>query len=121
MIRWIIVGLLALAAARTARANDWPEWMGPDRDGVWRETGIVAKFPRGGPKVTWRTPVGPGYSGPSVAGGRVFVMDRKPALDAEGKPVKGDRSGTPGAERVLCLDAATGKQIWVHEYDCPYT
>src|SRR5205823_749538 len=96
----------------------WPEWMGAKRDGVWREDGIIDKFPEGGPKVRWRQPIGPGYAGPAVAGGRVYVMDR-----GTDKLVLKDafaRTAMPGTERVLCLDAMTGKQIWKHEYDCPY-
>ena len=41
----------------SALADDWPQWFGPEHDGVWRETGIIDKFPDGGPKVLWRTPV----------------------------------------------------------------
>ena len=114
----LAVGVLVPGAGR---ATDWPQWLGPKRDGVWRETGILAKFPPGGPKVLWRTPVGSGNSGPAVAGGRVYVMDREPALDATGKPVRAGSNGSPGKERVLCLSAADGKLVWKHEYDCPYT
>src|SRR5262245_42576056 len=66
----------ALAVSAAARAADWPRWLGPQRDGVWRETGVLDKFPEGGPKLRWRTPVGGGYAGPAVADGRVYVMDR---------------------------------------------
>src|SRR5688572_10785058 len=59
------------------RADDWPQWLGPKRDGVWREGGLVDKFPAGGPVVRWRAEIGPGYTGPAVAGGRVYVMDRQ--------------------------------------------
>jgi outer membrane protein assembly factor BamB len=48
-------------------------------------------------------------------------MDRQPTLDADGKPVLGGPKGSPGKERVLCLNAADGKPIWTHAYDCPYT
>src|SRR5262245_21932461 len=57
-------------------ADDWPQWLGPKRDGLWRENGILAKFPRGGPKVLWRTPIGGGYAGPAVSGGKVYITDR---------------------------------------------
>ncbi len=110
-----------VCSAGTARADDWPEWLGARRDGVWRETGLVAKFPQGGPKVLWRAPLGAGYSGPAVAGDRVYVMDRRRPLGPDGKPVRPSRSGIPGDERVACLDAATGKVVWEHKYDCPYT
>ena len=49
-------------------ADDWPQWLGPDRASEWREKGIVEAFPDEGLKVKWRTPVGLGYSGPAVAG-----------------------------------------------------
>jgi outer membrane protein assembly factor BamB len=94
--------------------------MGPRRDGVWREKGLVAKFPPGGPRVVWRVPIAAGYSGPAVAGGRVYVMDRERPTGPDGKPARPTRQGIPGKERVLCLDAADGKQVWKHEYDCPY-
>ena len=71
----ILLGLLIVLAARPVRADDWPQWLGPKRDSVWHETGLVDRFPPGGPKVLWRVPVDGGFSGPAVAGGRVYVMD----------------------------------------------
>src|SRR5437867_1575687 len=85
-----LLGLLGLATG-ALRANDWPQWLGPKRDGVWRETGLIDKFPPGGPHVLWRTPIGTGYSGPAVADGRVYVMDRLRPLDASGKPARATR------------------------------
>jgi outer membrane protein assembly factor BamB len=107
--------------AGTARADDWPQWLGPKRDGVWREGGIVEKFPPGGPPVVWRVPVGGGYAGPSVAGGRVYVADY---LTGEGVklPESGfDRGRGTGRERVLCLDEKTGKELWSDGYEVAYT
>ena len=104
-----------------ALADDWPQWHGPQRDGVWRESGILEKFPPGGPKVLWRTPVNRGYAGPSVVADRVYLMDRK-ALDTREARAQAARSGNkPGNERLLCLDATTGKILWEQSYDCPYT
>src|SRR5262245_35596998 len=111
---------LALCLPAFASADDWPQWFGPKRDGVWRETGLVSSFPKDGPKILWRAPLGTGYSGPSVVGTRVYVMDRIRAKAADGKPAKVTRDGVPGVERVVCLDATTGKEVWKHEYDCPY-
>lgn len=109
------------SAPARSETHDWPQWRGPVRDGVWRETGLVEKFPPGGPKVKWRTPIEAGYSGPAVAAGRVYLMDRQRAKDAAGKPLRPTMDGIPGNERVLCFDAAGGKSIWTHAYDCPYT
>ncbi len=102
-------------------ADDWPQWLGPQRDGVWRETSIVEKLPTNGFKFRWRTPIGGGYSGPAVVNGRVYVMDRQLATGATKATNAFDRSAIRGTERVLCLNEADGKTLWQHEYDCAYT
>lgn len=104
----------------SASADDWPQWLGPQRDGVWRETGIVKKFPAGGLKPLWSAPVAQGYSGPAVAAGKVFVTDW--VRDAKVKPPASafSRAALPGKERVLCLNQGDGKLIWKHEYECNY-
>jgi outer membrane protein assembly factor BamB len=98
---------LPLLLAAAARADDWPQWRGPNRDGVWAETGVLESFPPGGLKVRWRAPVGPGWSSPVVAKGRVYLTDselRKPRA----------------RERVHCFDQATGKPLWTLAYDVTY-
>ncbi|HTI68491.1 MAG TPA: PQQ-binding-like beta-propeller repeat protein, partial [Candidatus Limnocylindria bacterium] len=60
------------------------------------------------------------YSGPSVTGGRVFVMDRLVPTDAPKPKSPFDATRIPGNERVLCFDEADGHLLWKHEYDCPY-
>jgi outer membrane protein assembly factor BamB len=110
---------LLLAPLAAAAADDWPQWLGPGRAGVWRETGIIEKFPAGGPKILWRTPINGGYSGPAVAGGRVYVTDFVRA-SGEAKNDFDSRSAVAGKERVLCLNASDGSLLWKHEYDCPY-
>src|SRR5262245_2521511 len=111
---------IVLFATAAVRAEDWPQWMGPNRDAVWQETGILQRFPPKGPTVLWRTPIKAGYSGPAVAGGKVYVMDYVTDVDFRTKSDPGSRPKIQGSERVLCLDARTGKEIWKHEYDCPY-
>lgn len=120
-----IVPMALLAASSVnlipvaSHADDWPQWLGPKRDGVWRETGIIDNFPPAGPRVLWRTLIGAGYSGPSVAAGRVYVMDR--ILDGGQAPGDGPKRRPPnGKERVLCLDASDGRILWEHAYDCNY-
>ena len=108
-------------SAGFAVADDWPQWLGPKRDGVWRETGLIESFPKGGPKVVWRTPIAGGYAGPAVAGGKVYVTDRVLAKGAKNPDDPFDlKNKIASTERVLCLDQKTGKELWKHEYDCPY-
>jgi outer membrane protein assembly factor BamB len=90
------------------RADDWPEIRGKGRLGLWNETGILDKFPEGGLKVLWRTPVHAGYTGPSVANGRVFLMDYL------------ETSYLRGTERALALDEKTGKILWTREWPASY-
>jgi outer membrane protein assembly factor BamB len=80
----------------TIAADDWPQWRGPRRDGVSKETGLLKDWPANGPRLAWRiNGTGDGYSSFAVAGGRLFTL--------------GARQNT---EYVFAFDAATGKKIW---------
>ena len=94
----------------TAEADDWPQWRGPTRDGVWHETGVLTRFPAKQIKLRWKAEVSSGYSGPTVSAGRVYVTDRLVEDDDE----------TKQRERVHCFDWRSGKRRWLHTYDCPY-
>ncbi|MFM8579105.1 MAG: PQQ-binding-like beta-propeller repeat protein [Planctomycetaceae bacterium] len=102
-----------------SHGDDWPQWRGPKRDGVWRERGIVLSIPADGLPVVWRTSIKGGYAGPAVADGRVYVADYD---RGEGSLTNdpGSRTELSGRERLLCLDADSGRLLWKHEYDCPY-
>ena len=115
-----LTALLVMTFFSTARADDWPQWLGPRRDSIWREPGLATAIPAAGLPVKWRVPVAGGYSGPAVAAGRVYVMEY---VAREGELVNGpnERTLRAGTERLLCLDAATGRLLWKHEYDCPYS
>jgi outer membrane protein assembly factor BamB len=117
--RFLMV-LCLQAVTLAGLADDWPQWMGPHRDDIWRERGVVQSFPTNGPPVVWRAPIDGGYSGPAVVGSRLFVLDRPTGTSQA--PVAGESAPpkAPKSERVLCLDAATGKTIWEHSYPCPY-
>lgn len=122
MKRLLALAIL-LAFSNRLWAEDWPQWLGVRRDATWRETGLIDKFPEGGPKVVWRAPVSAGYSGPAVANGKVFVTDRVLAEGAKNHTElfpQRPKAGIPGQERVLCFNEADGKLLWKHEYDCPY-
>lgn len=115
--KWIRRGVALLALtlfldpAGSASGEDWPQWRGPHRDGVWRETGIVDRLPEGELPRRWTAAIGSGYSGPTVAEGRVYAMDRQVDV-VEGKERE--------FERVLCFDADTGDLLWQHRYEAPY-
>jgi outer membrane protein assembly factor BamB len=100
--------MVALFASSVAFAEDWPEWRGRGRTGVWNETAILTTFPATGLKVNWRTPIRNGFSGPAVAAGRVFVTDFA------------KQQGNRGVERVLCFDENTGKTLWTREWGADY-
>jgi outer membrane protein assembly factor BamB len=110
-----------LLVAPALPADDWPQWLGPKRDGVWREKPPGEKFPAGGPKAEWRAEVGIGYAGPAVADGKVFVPDRRLAKGQKNPENPFGRSAVGGSERILCLDEKTGKELWKHEYPCEYS
>ncbi len=116
-MKWLT--LLCIAAS-ALHADDWPQWLGPKRDGVWREGRILEQFPADGLKVRWRTPINAGYAGPAVAAGKVYVIDRSLHPKAAGPSDAFKRGQVPGTERVLCLNEADGKMLWQHEYDCSY-
>ena len=105
--------------AGRAVADDWPQWMGPERDGIYREQGIVDRIPEGGLPVLWRVPIAGGYSGPAVADGRVFVTDYV-ATSGTSTNNPGGRDQLQGSERILCFDATSGDELWKVTYDRPY-
>src|SRR6059058_4389855 len=86
-----------------ARAADWPQFLGPTRDGHSAETKLNWDWPKGGPPVVWTKDIGTGWASPVVAGGKLFLFHR----------VKDD-------EVLQCLDPATGKQEWVSAYPAKY-
>ncbi|HIG56883.1 MAG TPA: dehydrogenase [Candidatus Latescibacteria bacterium] len=102
----ILCPLFAILTATGALADDWPQWRGPQGDGVWRETGIIDALPDSGLTARWRMPIASGYNSPTVAEGRVYVMDRLT------KPKQ--------IERVHCFDAASGEALWSYEYARDY-
>ncbi len=86
----------------TAHAGDWPNWRGPNYDGISNETGWTTNWPQGKPKVLWNTHVGTGFSSIAVSNGRAYTMGNIDDRDV-----------------LYCFDAATGDKIWEKSYDCP--
>lgn len=111
---------LLLTLAFDLRADDWPQWLGPRRDGFLRETNLLNQFPATGPKVRWRVPVRGGYAGAAVAQGKVFVTDYQQSPGTAAPKDAWDRKVRQGTERVLCFNEADGKLLWSHEYEVNY-
>ena len=102
----LLIAFISAIFVCNGKADDWPQWRGADRDGKWNEKGLIEKFDGPEIKRKWSVKIGAGYTGPTVAEGRVFVMDRL----TEPKQV----------ERVWCFNEKDGTKIWSHEYDCEY-
>jgi outer membrane protein assembly factor BamB len=103
-LRTALVLFLAVSAGQPAMAEDWPCWRGPHRDGISRETGLLKPWPPSGPRQLWRAELSGGFSSVVVADGRLFTQTKE-----------------KNQEVVVCLDAATGKDLWRYRYDCDYS
>src|ERR1700680_3869254 len=84
-------------------AGDWPQFLGPTRNGVYTGPAIATAWPAAGPPVVWRKDVGEGFAAPVVAGGKLILFHR-----ANGKEI------------IDCLDAATGNKVWSFDYPTNY-
>lgn len=100
---WWGVVLIAATFSLAASAADWPQFQGPNRNGISPETGLARTWPASGPRVLWTTKVGLGFAGPVVRDGQVYILDR-----------------VENARDVLrCLSLDTGKELWRYAYNAP--
>jgi len=95
--------IAAIILSAASHASDWPQFLGPTRNGVSGESNLVEHWPNDGPPVIWKKAVGHGFSGPVVANGQLILFHRL-----------GDQ------ETVDCLDSHTGKPIWTSAYPTSY-
>lgn len=102
-MRIITLVFCAVSAGSAVLHAQWPQWRGPDRDGIVPDAAAPASWPQA-PSLTWRQTVGEGYSSPVVSGGRIYVHSRR---DPE--------------EIVTALDLATGKAVWSARYRSAFT
>jgi outer membrane protein assembly factor BamB len=92
---------LALAGPALLSAADWPQWRGPNRDDISKDTGLLKTWPAGGPKLRWTCETtGRGYSGPAVVGDRLYILG----------------SRDEKTDLVICLDTNTGLEVWATEF-----
>ncbi len=100
---FLVVSALLCGAILTASATEWPQWRGPNRDGVSGAVGLLKEWGPNGPKMLWKVSLGEGFSGISVSQGRVYTM-----------------FSTGNDEFVVCLNATDGQEIWRFRSDDNY-
>ena len=97
------ISLLVLLSMTSLIAEDWPQYLGPDRNATSAQKGLIRSWPQAGPEVLWTVAVGRGFGGPVVKDGKVYLLDR----DDE----KGDN--------LRCFDLSDGKELWNFSYEAP--
>ena len=94
---------LLVAGACGVGAEDWPQWRGPDRNGISSETGLLMKWPDEGPPILWKGKVGMGFSSMVIGDGRLYTMGHADETDT-----------------VFCFHALSGKVLWKHSYPAEF-
>jgi len=97
------LALTSLLFISSAWSADWPQFQGPDRNGISPEKGLLKQWPEGGAPVSWSVEVGPGFGGVAIRGGEVYLLDREP----------GER------DILRCFNLDTGEEIWSFPYKAP--
>lgn len=103
MLRILRAFVFAFALGSSLFAQDWPQILGPNRNGIYTGPEIVPSFPRSGPPALWKRDVGAGFAGPAVVGDRLILFHR-----------------VKNRETVEAMDANTGKTIWTFDYPTSY-
>lgn len=99
------VALLVTLSAAGTLAADWPWYLGPRRDGTSPQKGLLRTWPKEGPKVLWTVPLGVGFGGPAISGGKVYLLDRDEKV----------------GDTLRVFDFSNGKELWSFAYDAPGT
>jgi len=109
------LALLSLPGPAPAVNADWPQWRGPNRDGVSPETALRTDWPPGGPRVLWKQVIGRGFSSVVVVGTRLFTTEEETVVGPDG-----EATGT-GHEAVVCRDVRSGAEVWRFHYPNDYS
>jgi PQQ-like domain len=95
--------ILLIISTIIIQAQDWPQYLGPNRNSTSPQKGILRSWPASGPEVLWTTNVGPGFGGPVIKDGKVYLLDRD------------DKTG----DIMRCFDFNSGKELWSYSYEAP--
>src|SRR5688572_863198 len=98
-----IAAVLLTLSLPSVFAADWPWVYGPRRDSTSDQKGLLRTWPEQGPKVLWTVPVGPGFGGPAISGGQVYLLDRDEQV----------------GDTLRIFDLASGKELWTFAYSAP--
>ncbi len=98
-----LLALFLSAGIINVSAQDWPQYLGPNRNSISDQKDLLRSWPKNGPEVVWTTSVGIGFGGPVVKDGKVYLLDRN------------DETG----DKMRCFDLASGKELWSFGYDAP--
>lgn len=102
-MRRLLISTAMLALALSMQAQDWPQFMGPNRNGITSQPGLLRTWPENGPEILWSTNLGIGFGGPVVKAGKVYLLDRD------------DEVG----DTMRCYDLNTGQELWNFGYSSP--
>ena len=102
-INLLFTAVILFACISNLSAQDWPQYLGPNRNSTSPQKGILRSWPATGPEVLWTINVGPGYGGPVIKDGKVYLLDRD------------DKTG----DIMRCFDFNNGKELWKFSYDAP--
>jgi len=98
-----LIALIVTLSVAYVFAEDWPQYYGPRRDASSTEKGLLRTWPKEGPRVVWTVPLGPGFGGPAVSQGKLYLLDRDEKV----------------GDTLRVYDFATGKELWTFAYNAP--
>jgi len=104
-VRFFLPVVLLVFSGNELGAQDWPQYLGPDRNSISPQKGLLRSWPESGPEVLWSVNIGIGYGGPVVKNGKVYLLDREDEV----------------ADMMRCFDLQTGKELWKFSYNAPGT
>ena len=99
----LLIPVVVLVCIANIYAQDWPQYLGPHRNGVSDQKGIMRAWPETGPEVLWTVDLGIGYGGPVIKEGKVYLLDRDDEI----------------GDNLRCFDLASGKELWNFGYEAP--